>query len=1030
MSQIETFRYITYSDPDKFVQVDNRIELKEYIDDINFYVSFDSTFNANYSEGDVTASVTGTATLENGGVFGQFGYLQNATVKYNVNNFANLTSNGCLKFRIRPTFNNAYGNMDFNATTNPIIVAVPVSDIAQKKFGGASLNLLGGASKNVKYNVDNVAGMLQTGTIDFFFKLNYTGAPSTNVGLIDIRDAADNNNRIVIYHGTDGRMHYNIFDQTGALIVDINFAWAADTAWHNTELCFDINAGASRAFVDGTQYGTTNTGTGTRVNVTDGVYVGSVSTNVSNQYMDDVAFFSTVWHTTNYAVRTAALAGTEVGLVLYGKYDTNINLAAGAGTLPAISTTPSSNNYKFKLYVDNVLFNGTDTSVSLVSSDTMTTIWGKLETAITGSGATSEMLSGGNIRVKSTTLGIPIRIEAPSSGDSLITLLGGVTVSQMRNGPVADVNIIDFYNESNNYNRITLTHTTTSHLFMKMYDSTGTLKVNQDMGLWNNFQNTWYAFEFNWNPTIGQFYIDGSLFNIFMTGFSRGGDTRLILKSGVTDFYRFDELIILDKFIHSSNYTVETSALQKYDSSKPYADVHFGTGFKEGEVKDLNLKCSVNCTFVIKLANTWYYYFSGAWRQSNGSYSQSILPSIIEGKFQELFFDENHELVIRCYFDSDGQTQVYLDEISIIVDTGSAAPATITGSVDLTTPVDLTTNYIVKITTNQGSAEVNVKSAAANPAAVTLDEIKQSIDDANVPGLAPAADDGNGHLVLMSSDTGSSAFISISAGTSNDALPIIWGFESTDTGEDASDSTYFDYTQITNWIRAKLGAPIVPVELTDEQIETCISNSIYWYNYYRNYKENIITTYLDGNPHDGWIVPTEVGDPDNIIEIIMKPLFPYTYYVGREDLMGNLYMQYFFHKYRSGYMDMLGDYYITVSTEKDISIVLGTYVKWEIVNQRLFIHPEPSVGLRIGIRFRSAISLEEINTNYFIKAYALAEAKEVLGTIRATFSGQIPGGAEMITLRATELIQEGKEEKDKLIDTMIKMSEPLGFTFG
>jgi hypothetical protein len=476
---------------------------------------------------------------------------------------------------------------------------------------------------------------------------------------------------------------------------------------------------------------------------------------------------------------------------------------------------------------------------------------------------------------------------------------------------------------------------------------------------------------------------------------------------------------------------VETLTLTPYAADDPYIDIYFGSGFKDEELKDLNLNCHSGCNFVVKLANTWYYYISGAWRTSDGTYAQSISPSVMETKFSDLYFNENQEMIIRVYFHSDGQTLVWIDEISINIELGEAAPATITGTIDLTTTVDVSVDSHVIITTNQGSAEVNVSTGALDPTNITLDEIKNAIDAANVPGLASVSDDGNGHLVLQSETTGNDAQITISAGSTSNALPIIWGFEASDSGEDESESFYFDYSVLYDWIRVKLGAPTVPVELTDEQLSSCIGSAVYWYNYYRNAKESLIYVQLNGNPNDGYDIPAEIASEDDIIEIILTPRFPYTYYVGREDLMGNLYMQYFFHKYRSGYQDLLGDYYITLSTEKDIGIILGTYVKWEFLNGKIFIHPRPDpANMRVGIRFRSAITVEEINTNYFIRQYALGSSMEILGRIRATFGSQIPGGGELITLRGAELIEEGRAKKESVIEQMKKLQEPLGFEYG
>lgn len=275
----------------------------------------------------------------------------------------------------------------------------------------------------------------------------------------------------------------------------------------------------------------------------------------------------------------------------------------------------------------------------------------------------------------------------------------------------------------------------------------------------------------------------------------------------------------------------------------------------------------------------------------------------------------------------------------------------------------------------------------------------------------------------------SDIFISITQGNTNNALHLIWGGEASDYGSETIQSP-FSYEEITRWIRSQLGAPTVPVELTDEQIEDCIAPAVYWYNYYRNAKENTMYMNLEGNSKDGWIIPQEIGGEDNIIEIIMKPRFPYTYYAGRTDIIGQVYLQWFFMQHQTNLKNMVGDYYLVMSTQQDINNIMGTAIKWNFYNGKLFIHPIPPPGMRVGVRFRSAISANDINTNIFIRNYALGKAKTVLGTIRSTFGGAVPGGNEMLTLRGEALIAEGKEEMENVIQRMQKLTEPLGFEWG
>ena len=594
--------------------------------------------------------------------------------------------------------------------------------------------------------------------------------------------------------------------------------------------------------------------------------------------------------------------------------------------------------------------------------------------------------------------------------------------------PAMDTELISFYNGSDSVNRISLIHDTSSNIILNMYDDAGDTQVNATLGAFTGYDNDWHAFEFSWNESLAQLFIDGVQIGLTVTGFTRGDSCYLFVQGSgdSSDTYGFDELQVYNTYQNNSAYTVSSDALQKYDDTDPYIDINFGTGFTEAEVTDMNITSHAETHYVVKIGASWYYYLAGSWRTSDGSYSQSNTPSIMETKFADLTFNEEAELIIRVYFHSDGQELIWLDEIEIVVETGAASTAAITGSIAITT-LDLTSLYNVVITTNSGSGEVNLAAGAGDTSAVTLAEIKAAIDAAEVPGLAEASDDGSGHLVLQSASTGTTATIEIDNGTTSDALSLVWGYEADDTGEAATGTTV-DYTELFRYIRGKLGEPQIPAEITDEQLEDCLSDAIYQYNRRKNFEEEVLYTTLDGDAHDGYTIPAIIGGSDNIIEIIMSPRYPFSYYAGRTDLISNLYVQSLFKKYGSGFSSMLTDYYVTITTEEDINVILGTQVKWEIIGGKLKIWPAPT-NMNIAIKYRGTLSAEEIVSNYWIRKLVLAESKIVLGNIRSTFKSGIPGGTEMMQLNGEDLKQEGTTERQEILAELVKNQEPLFLSF-
>jgi hypothetical protein len=676
------------------------------------------------------------------------------------------------------------------------------------------------------------------------------------------------------------------------------------------------------------------------------------------------------------------------------------------------ATVLATTNYGFKLYLDGAF--QADLSITLDAGATKVDVFNAFSVEVAP--YANVIYDTLKIKMLSLVLAQLINIEDPDSGESLLTLMGGVETPVVPNGPSVDIDFFKLTPLGNLSNAIILTHTTTSHILIKMYNSSGTLIVNEDAGIWSNTSAVYDEFEISWNESIGQLFIGGRLKHLFLTGFTRENILTNLVLQGIdeTDYHKIDEVVLKNTFGNTKDYTPTTIPLTMFSAESPYVDIFFGDGFKENEVTDLVINSSIGTNFIVKIGHSWYYYYSGAWRASDGTFAQSSTADIFETQFLNLFFNENYDLDIRVFFHTDGYENVWIDEFSIITEVGNESAAFITGTVAITGTVDLSTDKSVEITTLNGNVAVDLSSAAIDTSAVTLAEIKQAIDDAAIPGLASASDDGDGHLVLLSTSTGNEAIVAIDHALTDSALDLIWDTEgSTDLGEDTEIITEFsDYSSLYSWVRSSLGAPLVPVELTDEQLDNCISSAVYNWNKWRNFTENLETIRLVGSPAIGYEIPAITGGPTNITDVILEPRYPASYYYGRGELMNNLWIQAMYNN--PAVMANAADYHISLVAGRDLNIILNTTPTWEFINNRLFILPEPPPSLRVGIKYKSALSLSEIINSQAIKDFTLAEAKIALGNIRSTFGNQVPGGDGMLQLNGSELKQEGKQEKEEL----------------
>ncbi len=139
-----------------------------------------------------------------------------------------------------------------------------------------------------RYNIEGQSGTAsarQNGTIDFWFKANYSGSPSNPKGayLVDYANLGDTN-RLFIRHTPDGYLEAAIYAAAAqGTLLRQSFSPTAGQ-WYHFRLAWDETANAKRAWLDGTPFTTGQASTvGTR-----GANAGLVI--IGNRYTYDAAF--------------------------------------------------------------------------------------------------------------------------------------------------------------------------------------------------------------------------------------------------------------------------------------------------------------------------------------------------------------------------------------------------------------------------------------------------------------------------------------------------------------------------------------------------------------------------------------------------------------------------------------------------------------------------------------------------------------------------------------------------------------------
>lgn len=170
----------------------------------------------------------------------------------------------------------AYAAWDASLNVNYGIDGLGVTAFNGAAIAGSVLNLTGSTTKYVQLPSTYVMG--NQGTIAFIYKPNYTGNPSANQ--IMYGNIGPNNYFALLHSQSVGHLQLTVTNSTGTAIINaFNFGtWAPVSGTNYTiVLQFDIVNGATKLFINGSQFGGTIATTGSRT-ASVSAYVGSDGT--------------------------------------------------------------------------------------------------------------------------------------------------------------------------------------------------------------------------------------------------------------------------------------------------------------------------------------------------------------------------------------------------------------------------------------------------------------------------------------------------------------------------------------------------------------------------------------------------------------------------------------------------------------------------------------------------------------------------------------------------------------------------------
>ena len=240
--------------------------------------------------------------------------------------------------------------------------------------------------------------------------------------------------------------------------------------------------------------------------------------------------------------------------------------------------------------------------------------------------------------------------------------------------------------------------------------------------------------------------------------------------------------------------------------------------------------------------------------------------------------------------------------------------------------------------------------------------------------------------------------------------------------------TYFTdfYESIKDFVLARLGYPVVRVELTDFQIQTAIDEALSKLDYHAPDWCTQFCTFSTSANISLYELPSVVTN--NFRNAVYRK-----HLLSVAQSNGTLEFDFFIKYFQDNFLFKdfsVGDYYVTISHLEMMRKILGNDGTFNIVNNKyLNIAPPPTFSEEVLVEFKAidSGSLHPYFVNW-IQRFSLAICKVILGQIRGKYQTlPSPGGGAQ--LNGESLVQQGNQEQEQLVEQlMTEIEEPPAFS--
>jgi len=247
------------------------------------------------------------------------------------------------------------------------------------------------------------------------------------------------------------------------------------------------------------------------------------------------------------------------------------------------------------------------------------------------------------------------------------------------------------------------------------------------------------------------------------------------------------------------------------------------------------------------------------------------------------------------------------------------------------------------------------------------------------------------------------------------------------TGTLATEIEFTPFEQtIKDFVLARLGHPIVRVELTDFQLKTAIDESITNLDYHAPFWNTQVATFETSGNVNTYVLPAHIAN--NLTYCAYKKSL-----LSIQPQAGTLEFDFFIKYFQDNFVFSdfaISDFYLLQTHLEMTRKILSQEGTWDLINGNVLqLYPAPVVRESVILVYRG-LDTGTMHPYYknWIQRYALAVARGILGEIRGKYTSlPSPGGGA--SLNGAALIQQSDAEKEKLKEELLsEIEEPPVFT--